>query len=187
MKALLSAICISTLGAAACATAPQATMEDPGAGQPTAVTRAVAVLQPTQGSAVQATVRFVDNGDGSLAVTTEASGLPAGKHAYHIHVWGDCSGPKGKTAGTHFHFHGSALNPGKDIQIITGDLGELVADADGNASHETVITGAALQGPYAVLGRAIIIHEKGNDHSQPPIGAAGGRIACGVIGIEPVK
>ena len=33
-------------------------------------------------------------------------------------------------------------------------------------------------------GRAVIIHEKADDFSQPA-GNAGGRIACGLIGLVP--
>ena len=43
---------------------------------------------------------------------------------------------------------------------------------------------ASLAGPYSRLGRAVIIHEKGNDPSSPPIAAAGGRLSCGVIGVN---
>ena len=144
---------------------------------------AVAVLHGTQGNDdVQATIRFTAEGDG-LAYTTTASGLEPGKHGYHIHLYGDCSAPDGTSAGTHFNLDGSSVNPPADIDRITGDLGDLDVGEDGSARAEGMIAGASLTGAKAIIGRGIIIHEKPNDPSQPPIGAAGSRQACGVIGI----
>ena len=37
-------------------------------------------------------------------------------------------------------------------------------------------------GENSILGRAVIVHEKVDDWSQP-VGNAGGRVACGVIGV----
>lgn len=159
---------------------------DPGAEQPEPATAAVAVLHPTAGSSVRGLVRFEER-DGGLAVTADASGLPPGEHAFHIHLYGDCSGPEAKTAGTHFNLHGPSENPPPDIDRITGDLGELVADASGNAHAEAFLPAASLHGRYSILARSVVVHEKGNDPTQPPIGAAGGRLGCGVIGLSQAR
>lgn len=144
---------------------------------------AVAVLHGTEGNdGVSATIRFTPQ-DGGLAYTTEAEGLEPGKHGYHIHLYGDCSSGDGKSAGTHFNLQGSSKNPPADIDRITGDLGDLDVGEDGTASDEGMLDGASLTGAKALIGRGVIIHEKANDPSQPPIGAAGSRQACGVIGI----
>ena len=144
---------------------------------------AVAVLHGTEGNdGVSATIRFTPQ-DGGLAYTTEAEGLEPGKHGYHIHLYGDCSSGDGKSAGTHFNLQGSSKNPPADIDRITGDLGDLDIGEDGTASDEGMLDGASLTGAKALIGRGVIIHEKANDPSQPPIGAAGSRQACGVIGI----
>ena len=37
-------------------------------------------------------------------------------------------------------------------------------------------------GETSILGHAVIVHEKVDDWSQP-VGNAGGRVACGVIGV----
>lgn len=144
---------------------------------------AVAVLHGTDGNdGVSATIRFTPK-DGGLAYTTEAEGLEPGKHGYHLHLYGDCSSGDGKSAGTHFNLKGSSKNPPEDIDHITGDLGDLEAGEDGSATHEGMLDGASLTGAKAIIGRGVIIHAKPNDPSQPPIGAAGSRQACGVIGI----
>lgn len=155
---------------------------DPGAETPAPVTRAVAIIAPTEGNEVKGTVWF-EATDKGVSIKTEVEGLPEGEHAYHVHLYGDCTGADGKSAGTHFHFTGPSQNPPADIKIITGDLGNLKAGKDGKATHEAAIETASLQGKFSIVGRAVVIHEKPNDPKSPPIGAAGGRLGCGVIGI----
>lgn len=144
--------------------------------------RAVAVLHPTEGNDVAGTVTFTPADEG-LRVTAQVSGLAPGGHGYHIHLYGDCSAADGTSAGTHFNLEGSSLNPPEDIDRITGDLGNLQAGDDGTARHQAVIENASLIGAKSIIGRAVIVHAKASDPSQPPIGAAGARQACGVIGI----
>lgn len=143
---------------------------------------AVAILHATAGNKVKGTVYFRPR-DGALSIQTTATVLSPGDHGYHIHLYGDSSAPDGTSAGTHFNLEGSSLNPQEDIDRITGNLGILKADQNGNAEHSGQLAGAALTGPKSIIGRAVIVHAKANDASQPPIGAAGSRLACGVIGI----
>ena len=157
---------------------------DPGDPSSKRISSEIAVMIPTKGNHVTGTVRFTKVADG-LEVDAQISGLPRGEHAYHVHLYGDCSADDGKSAGTHFNFKGSSQNPPQDIRRITGNLGVLEADQSGKASDKHVVRGAELAGPYSILGRAVIIHELGNDPSSPPIGAAGSRLACGVIGAAP--
>lgn len=164
--------------------APAPLQEDPGAENGVAITRAVAVLRPTRDSNVRGTITFTARkGTETLEVKADVTGLAPGKHAYHVHQFGDCSSDYGKAAGTHFNFAGSSENPGEKIDRITGNLGELEAGNDGRASETTTVACATLQGRYSILGRSVIVHEKGNDPKSPPMGAAGGRLACGVIGV----
>ena len=144
---------------------------------------AIAVADGTQATPdAHAVVRFTATKKG-LAYTTEAHGLTPGKHGYHLHIYGDCSAADATSAGTHYNLKGSSLNPPADIDRITGNLGELVADANGDARDKGLLPNAKLTGKKSIIGRAVIVHEKANDPSQPPIGAAGSRQACGVIGI----
>lgn len=70
-----------------------------------------------------------------------------------------------------------------------GDLGNLKADANGVA--ETTFSDAviSLTGPRSVLARGVIVHEGvddlglGGHQDSLKTGNAGGRAACGVIGI----
>jgi len=149
----------------------------------TAPEAALAVLRPTEGNEVRGTVRFDPADPAGLVVDARVSGLEPGVHAFHVHVSGDCTAPDGTSAGTHFNFVGSSHDPPEEIERITGDLGELDADTQGRARHRETIERAALFGPKSIAGRAVVVHARGNDPTQPPIGAAGARVACGVIGV----
>lgn len=153
---------------------------DPGAEDPIPVSEAIATVVPTEGNNVRGTVRFRGAASGVDVVTT-LEGLPGGVHAYHVHVYGDCSAPDATSAGPHFHFHGSSLNTKE--KIITGNLGELTGDGAGRASHRARIEAASLQGEYSIIGRAVVVHAQGNNPEITPDGGAGARIACGVIGV----
>jgi Cu-Zn family superoxide dismutase len=156
---------------------------DPGAKDPRAVSRAIAVMMPTEGNEASGTIRF-ETTERGVRVISDLTGLPSGRHGYHVHLLGNCSAEDGKSAGTHFNFDGSSKEPPKNIRRITGNLGDLDAKADGTARAEAIVQRASLQGRYSLIGRAVVIHEKPNDPNEPPIGAAGKRLACGVIGID---
>jgi superoxide dismutase, Cu-Zn family len=157
------------------------TFVDPGAEQPQPVTEAIAVLFPTQGHQVSGTVRFRSNGREGLEVISTVEGLTGPLHAYHVHVYGDCSAPDATSAGPHFHFVGSSLD--ESVPVITGNLGELRGTATGPATHQLRLPLATLHGRYSLLGRSVVVHAGGNDPDVTPDGGAGARIACGVIGV----
>jgi Cu-Zn family superoxide dismutase len=53
----------------------------------------------------------------------------------------------------------------------------------GRATHERADTHLALSGPASIVGRGLIVHAGEDDLSSQPTGAAGARVACGVIGL----
>ena len=111
------------------------------------------------------------------------SGVSAGTHGLHIHEAGDCSGG-GSAAGSHFNpdgvSHGFLPQDGS-AKAHPGDMGNIEVGQDGSGSLNLTLPGVHLaSGPYAVAGRAIVLHEKVDDFGQPT-GNAGGRIGCGPI------
>ena len=70
-----------------------------------------------------------------------------------------------------------------------GDLGNVMADKTGKATFSFSDSQISLFGKNSILGRSLVIHEleddlgKGGHHDSKTTGHAGGRIACGVIGI----
>jgi Cu-Zn family superoxide dismutase len=150
------------------------------------ITNAVAVLHPLGDSGVMGKVTFTQTADG-VAVVADVSGLTPGKHGFHIHEWGDCSDPKGMSAGGHYNPEGEMHGLPGSPHHHPGDMGNLEADADGNAHLEITLPGITIAGDKdPILGRSVIVHVKQDDGSQPT-GNAGGRIACGVIGVAKPK
>lgn len=146
------------------------------------VTKAVAVLYPTQGSAVSGTITFVKEPAG-VRVVADLTGLTPGNHGFHIHEFGDCSAPDAMSAGSHFNPAG-APHAGPDADARhAGDLGNIVADSAGVAHYERVDAHMSFSGPNSIIGRGVIVHEKADDLTTQPTGAAGGRVACGTIGV----
>jgi len=148
----------------------------------TAITRAVAVLHPTEGSQVHGTVTFSKEPDG-VKVVADLEGLTPGLHGFHIHEYGDCSAPNGGSAGGHFNpdniQHGGPMDSVRHV----GDMGNLEADAEGKAHYEWADSMLAFSGPHSIIGRGLIVHADPDDLKSQPTGNAGARVACGVIGI----
>lgn len=147
------------------------------------IKQAVAVLHATAGNKCHGVVHFTQEGD-SVKVVADLEGLtPGQKHAFHIHQYGDCSGPDGMTAGGHYNpeGHPHALPTGGPRHA--GDLGNVQADDSGKAHYEITVDNVTIAGTKnPIIGRGVIVHAKPDDGSQPT-GNAGGRIACGVIGV----
>ena len=146
------------------------------------ITKAVAVLHPTKGHAVSGLVTFtvVENG---VRVVADVTGLTPGKHGFHIHEYGDCSSEDGSSAGGHFNPAGMPhAMPSSDMRHV-GDLGNVEVDSEGKAHLDYVDRVISFTGQNSVIGRGVIVHEKEDDLKTQPTGAAGARVACGVIGI----
>jgi Cu-Zn family superoxide dismutase len=148
-----------------------------------AIDQAVVVMHATEGNSVEGTVAFTQTDEG-VRVEADISGLEADSmHGFHIHQYGDCRASDGTSAGGHFNpedmRHGG---PDDDMRHV-GDLGNLQSDADGNATADFVDSKLQLSGMTSILGRGVIIHAGEDDLESQPTGAAGSRLACGVIGV----
>lgn len=144
--------------------------------------KAICVLMPTADGNVHGLVTF-EKVTGGIKVTAEVTGLPPGKHGFHIHEFGDCSALDYKSAGSHLmaegEMHAGPDNPNRHV----GDMGNLMADSAGNAHLTLVDAKLSFTGPQGVIGKAIIVHEGEDDLTTQPTGNAGGRAACGTIGL----
>jgi superoxide dismutase, Cu-Zn family len=144
-------------------------------------TKAIAVLHSASGSQVAGTVTFTKVGD-TVQVVADITGLTPGKHAFHIHEFGDCSAADASSAGGHFNPMKKPHGAPDNAERHAGDMGNLEADSTGKAHLELKDSMLKLSGENCIMGRGVIVHEKVDDWSQPT-GNAGGRQACGVIGV----
>lgn len=145
-------------------------------------TRAVAVLHPTQANKAEGTVWFTATG-GGVAVKASLKGLTPGAHGFHVHEFGDCTAPDAASAGGHFNPTGAPHGAPTDPVRHAGDLGNVQANADGTATLEWTDPKMKLDYPDGVIGRGVIVHTNPDDLKTQPTGNAGGRVACGVVGV----
>ena len=147
-----------------------------------ALSKAISVLHPTAGNKVSGTVTFTPVADG-VQVLAELTGLTPGKHGFHVHEFGDCSAADASSAGAHFN-PTNQPHAGPDAAARhEGDMGNVDADASGNAKldyvdHQISLTDDA----KSAIGRSVVVHAKPDDLKTQPSGDSGARIACGVIG-----
>jgi Cu-Zn family superoxide dismutase len=146
------------------------------------VTKAIAVLHPASNSQVKGTVTFTKSGDG-VQIVADVTGLKPGKHGFHIHEFGDCSAPDAASAGGHFNPTHKQHGAPTATERHAGDLGNLEADSSGKAHLQWTDPTMKLSGDESILGHAVIVHEKEDDLKTQPTGNAGGRLACGVVGV----
>jgi Cu-Zn family superoxide dismutase len=181
--ALVAGFCLGAPAAAqqhAAHSSPQTKDTKAAAGQAKAGKTAVAKLAPTQGSTARGEVTFTGGPDG-VKVVGSFNGLTMGEHGFHVHEKGDCSAPDASSAGAHFNPTAKPHASREAAERHVGDLGNLKADPYGLARVEFVDKNLSLEGPYSIIGKAVILHEKPDDFTTQPTGNAGGRLACGVI------
>jgi Cu-Zn family superoxide dismutase len=174
----LAALCVSALVSLPLAAAEH----EHAAATPTS---AVAVLVPGANSNVSGIVHFTTE-SGGVHVHAEIKGLTPGSHGFHVHEKGDLSKADLTSAGGHFNPEGHHHADRSSAERHVGDLGNIDAGADGQATVDFVDPKLELSGPHSIIGRAVIIHAKADDLKSQPAGDAGARVAGGVIGITAV-
>ncbi|XP_010267263.2 PREDICTED: superoxide dismutase [Cu-Zn], chloroplastic [Nelumbo nucifera] len=154
-----------------------------------ATKKAVAVLKGN--SQAEGVVILTQEDDGPTTVNVRVTGLTPGPHGFHLHEYGDTTNGCIST-GAHFNPNNMTHGAPEDEVRHAGDLGNIVANADGVAEAIIVDSQIPLTGPNSVVGRAFVVHEleddlgKGGHELSLTTGNAGGRLACGVVGLTPV-
>jgi Cu-Zn family superoxide dismutase len=134
------------------------------------------------------TVNFEEQ-DGKTKITGTFKYLPPGKHGIHIHEFGDLSNGC-VSAGAHFNPYKKTHGGPSDEERHVGDLGNVEADAEGNATFELVDHLIKLSGEHSIIGRSLVVHGdeddlgRGNFEDSKTTGHAGARIICGIIGVR---
>lgn len=141
--------------------------------------RARAMMKNAEGQSL-GEVELVEMANGTM-VTARLENLPEGTHAFHIHETGSCE-PPFTSAGGHYNpafaNHGFAAPGGPHA----GDMPNIHVPASGKLTIE--VFNPRLTVSDSLLdsdGAAVVIHQGPDDYETDPAGAAGPRIACGVI------
>ena len=172
--------------------------DDDGDGEDRIVTASVAAPADTT-TGVAGTVRLSEHADG-LRVTYDLGGLAPGPHGLHVHENASCAPADhdddgtveaAGAAGGHYDPLGTMNHAGPSnsdpASRHLGDLGNITAGSDGEASGEKTVAGLRLSGTlsgasYSFLaGRAIIVHSGQDDLQSDPGGNSGDRVGCGLL------
>lgn len=146
-----------------------------------------AIVRLAGNNSVEGVVVF-EQAIGGVRMTGSIQGLKPGLHGFHVHALGDISNGC-SSVGSHFDPDHSDHGGPQDSQRHVGDLGNIAADRSGNAIINLTDQKISLNGPNAVIGRSLVIHDnpddlgRGSDSESKKTGNAGAPIACGVIGI----
>lgn len=153
---------------------------EPPVGEPVAGGQmATAPMRTPEGAdAGRATAREVAGG---VRFTVDATGLPPGTHAVHVHTAGRCDLPAFESAGPHWNptnmKHGTNNPQGPHM----GDLPNMTVGSDGRGTLAMTMQGATMAGLLDADGAAMIVHANPDDLVTDPSGNSGGRITCGVF------
>jgi Cu-Zn family superoxide dismutase len=148
---------------------------------PTVPGAAGAAGAPAAMNTATGTITFTSEGAQVKAVVN-ISNAPPGQHGFHIHAMGDCS-MGGDAAGGHWNPENTMHGAWGAAMHHGGDIGNITVAANGTGSTMlttdawSIGTGAAND----VVGHAVILHANPDDFMTQPTGAAGARIACGII------
>lgn len=139
--------------------------------------RALATLAPVKGSKVSGVVEFISE-QGAMHIIADVRGLTSGLHGFSILETRECGS---EIPGDHFNPGGTAHGaPGGDVQHV-GDLGNIIADENGNARYERFDNVMSFNGSSSIVGHAVVVSTGYDDLTTDPDGAAGAPLACGVI------
>ncbi len=148
----------------------------------------VVVTMKKQDGTELGTIKMGETKAGVL-LTLNLQGLePNGVHAIHIHETGECEG-NFTSAGGHYNPDGKAHGMKHPEGKHAGDMPNLEPDENGNIetqilNQQITLFDQNFAGRATVYdedGSVIIIHEGQDDHMSQPSGAAGPRMACGLI------
>ena len=144
-----------------------------------AAEQASAALMNANGESV-GTVTLSETPHGTL-LHAKFENLPAGAHAFHVHTVGVCE-PPFKSAGGHYNPTGVKHGIESAEGMHAGDMPNIHVPDSG--ALEIEVLNALLKLDAALFdedGAALVIHDGPDDYVTDPAGAAGPRIACGVI------
>lgn len=129
------------------------------------------------------TARLFSLGD-EVTINASFTALSPGTHAVHLHTSGDCSADDFTSAGGHLNPGGQQHGSRNPRGAHLGDLPNVTIASDGAGTMSTILRGTRSSVEAAIFdadGTALVVHEGADDYRTDPAGAAGSRVACGVV------
>ncbi|RFC55972.1 superoxide dismutase family protein [Brumimicrobium aurantiacum] len=129
-------------------------------------------------------ITFREDGD-QVVMKANFSGMNPGKHAIHLHQTANCSSADGKSAGGHWNPTDEQHGKWGDKEgYHKGDIGNFDVDEDGTATVNFETDEWCIgcdDTTKNIVGRAVIVHQGGDDFETQPTGDAGTRVGCAEI------
>lgn len=127
---------------------------------------------------------------GDVTIEASVEGLTDGCHGFHVHLYGDEVGADdGTAAAGHWNPNENPHSAPDEVIRHVGDLGN-ICSTNGKASYSKTFASSdperpAIVGDFvnSIIGRSFVIHRDPDDLTSQPTGAAGPRVAIGIIGI----
>ncbi len=129
------------------------------------------------------TAQLYGNGT-DVNISVGLAGFAPGVHAVHLHMVGSCEAPDFKTAGGHLNPGGHQHGTDNPMGAHLGDLPNATIGASGAGTVSATLRGARseiLPEIFDANGTAVVVHALADDYKTDPSGAAGDRVACGVL------
>lgn len=142
-----------------------------------------AVAMLAGAGAVQGVVRFLQLSEERCLIDGTIDGLEPGPHGLHVHTLGDLT-LDCLSCGEHYNPFGKQHGGPGDSERHVGDLGNIVAGADGRAYFRLEDNQLKL---WDVIGRSLVVDAgeddlgRGNHPLSKLTGNSGERLACGII------
>eukprot|EP01080_Neovahlkampfia_damariscottae_P009527 gene9527-1733_t len=144
---------------------------------------AVCEFKSVSGSSPFGRILFTQNGGGTVRVQAKICGMtPNGQNGFHVHEFGDLTGTDRSTnTGGHWNPTGATHAYPPTATRHYGDMGNIVADANGAGNYDANLDLLTLVGSNSIVGRAVVIHS-GKDDGTGTTGNAGSKLGTCVIG-----
>lgn len=148
------------------------------------MTRGICILRCNKRH-IHGVINLVEKGN-VIKISIKVKGLSPGKHGFHIHRLGnDIKGCESMC--DHYNPYNTIHGNLNEENAHVGDLGNIIADDDGNV--DMTITSSRFK-LSEVYGRSMIVHTdeddlgQGNFPDSKTTGHSGKRVLCGIIGID---
>jgi len=145
---------------------------------------AEAKIIPVEKSGVTGLATFIE-ADGKVTLKVSIQHAAPGEHGLHLHIGGDCSvGNQTNIAGGHWNPTLQAHGKWGSGAHHRGDIGNITIGNDSTGTLEFSTDLWAIGGSDTtknILNHAILFHQKADDFTTQPTGAAGNRLGCGEI------